>query len=47
MMTVKKTQITLRKKIEEQGVTVRTGKFRALMEVSLINYGPVTLIVES
>ena len=29
------------------GVTVRTGQFRALMAVSLVNDGPVTLIVES
>ncbi len=31
----------------EKGVTVQTGKFRAMMSVSLVNEGPVTLIVES
>lgn len=30
-----------------QGITVATGQFQALMEVSLINYGPVTLLVDS
>jgi D-tyrosyl-tRNA(Tyr) deacylase len=29
------------------GIPVRTGRFRALMAVSLVNDGPVTLIVES
>ena len=28
------------------GVAVQTGRFRAMMEVSLINHGPVTLILE-
>jgi D-tyrosyl-tRNA(Tyr) deacylase len=35
------------KKVEQRGVTVKTGQFRAMMDVSLINDGPVTLIVES
>lgn len=35
------------KRVREIGITVQTGRFRALMEVSLVNYGPVTLIVES
>jgi len=35
------------KKVEQMGVTVKTGQFRAMMDVSLINDGPVTLIVES
>jgi D-tyrosyl-tRNA(Tyr) deacylase len=30
-----------------RGITVATGRFRAMMAVSLINDGPVTLIVES
>jgi len=30
----------------EHGLTVRTGVFGAIMQVSLINDGPVTLIVE-
>jgi D-tyrosyl-tRNA(Tyr) deacylase len=31
----------------ELGVTVATGRFRAMMEVALINEGPVTIIIES
>jgi D-tyrosyl-tRNA(Tyr) deacylase len=34
-------------KVREQGVSVQTGRFRAMMEVALINAGPVTIIVES
>lgn len=34
-------------KVMESGIPVRTGRFRAFMDVSLINYGPVTFIVES
>ena len=34
-------------KVRELGITVKTGRFRAMMEVALINDGPVTLIVES
>ena len=30
-----------------KGVHVETGRFRAMMDVSLVNDGPVTLIVES
>ncbi len=33
--------------VREKGVTAATGKFRTLMEVSLVNDGPVTLILES
>lgn len=33
--------------VSEKGIPVKTGRFRALMDVSLINHGPVTLIVES
>ena len=29
------------------GITVATGRFRARMEVALINEGPVTIIIES
>jgi D-tyrosyl-tRNA(Tyr) deacylase len=29
------------------GLTVETGRFGAMMEVSLVNWGPVTLIVDS
>ena len=33
--------------VKKRGITARTGKFRAMMEVTLVNDGPVTLIVES
>ena len=33
--------------VRQKGVNVATGRFRAMMDVSLINDGPVTLIVES
>ena len=33
--------------VKLRGVKVKTGQFRAIMSVSLINDGPVTLIVES
>ncbi|MBW2167049.1 MAG: D-tyrosyl-tRNA(Tyr) deacylase [Deltaproteobacteria bacterium] len=35
------------KKVGNKGISVETGQFRAMMDVSLINDGPVTLIVES
>lgn len=34
-------------RVREAGVAVATGRFRADMQVSLVNDGPVTLIVES
>jgi D-tyrosyl-tRNA(Tyr) deacylase len=34
-------------RVRQNGVNVKTGRFQAMMEVSLINDGPVTLIVES
>ena len=34
-------------RVRQQGVTVQTGRFQSMMEVSLINDGPVTLIVDS
>lgn len=34
-------------KLRELGVTVETGRFGAMMEVSLINDGPVTLMLDS
>ncbi|MGC5327994.1 D-aminoacyl-tRNA deacylase [Brevibacillus sp. SYSU BS000544] len=34
-------------KLREKGLIVATGKFGAMMQVHLINDGPVTLIVES
>ena len=33
--------------LREQGVRVATGVFRAMMEVELVNDGPVTFILES
>jgi D-tyrosyl-tRNA(Tyr) deacylase len=35
------------KRVRQKGMTVETGRFRAKMDVALINDGPVTLIVES
>jgi len=34
-------------RIREKRIVVQTGRFRAMMEVSLVNDGPVTFIVES
>ena len=34
-------------KVRQKGASVQTGRFRAMMAVSLINEGPVTLILES
>ncbi len=33
--------------VRQKGVEVKTGRFRAMMEVALINDGPVTVIIES
>ncbi|MGD2029224.1 MAG: D-aminoacyl-tRNA deacylase [Desulfobacterales bacterium] len=33
--------------VRQKGVSVKTGRFRSMMDVSLVNDGPVTLIVES
>jgi D-aminoacyl-tRNA deacylase len=33
--------------VRKKGVTVETGRFQAMMDVTLVNSGPVTLIVES
>ena len=33
--------------VRQQGVGVQTGRFGAMMEVALINDGPVTVIIES
>ena len=35
------------KKLEEKGINVERGVFGAMMEVSLINKGPVTIILDS
>ena len=34
-------------RVRQKGVGVQTGRFRAMMEVALINDGPVTVIIES
>jgi D-aminoacyl-tRNA deacylase len=34
-------------RVRQNGVSVKTGRFQSKMEVSLINDGPVTLIIES
>jgi D-aminoacyl-tRNA deacylase len=34
-------------KVKRLGVEVATGRFRAMMQVSLVNDGPVTLIIET
>jgi D-tyrosyl-tRNA(Tyr) deacylase len=33
--------------VAEQGIPVATGRFRAMMQVELVNDGPVTLLVET
>jgi D-tyrosyl-tRNA(Tyr) deacylase len=33
--------------LEKAGVSVRTGRFGAKMEVELVNDGPVTIVVDS
>jgi len=35
------------REIRERGVRVETGRFRAMMDVHLINRGPVTLMLDS
>jgi len=35
------------KKLKEAGLTVKTGIFGAMMDVELVNDGPVTIIVDS
>jgi D-aminoacyl-tRNA deacylase len=34
-------------KVRGKGIAVKTGQFRAMMDVALINDGPVTLILDS
>jgi D-tyrosyl-tRNA(Tyr) deacylase len=33
--------------VRARGITVETGQFQAMMEVELVNYGPVTLLLDS
>ena len=37
----------LAKELEDEGFSVKTGKFQAHMEVELVNDGPVTIILDS
>ncbi len=34
-------------KVRGMGISVETGQFRAMMDVSLVNHGPVTMIIKS
>lgn len=34
-------------KVKERGVKTETGTFRAMMDVQLVNWGPVTLMLDS
>ncbi len=34
-------------KIRAQGITVQSGRFGAMMEIELLNYGPVTIMIDS
>ncbi len=34
-------------KVREKGIKVETGRFRTMMQVSLINEGPVTIIIDT
>jgi len=34
-------------RVKEKGITVATGEFQALMEVDLVNNGPVTILMDS
>ncbi|MDF2668723.1 MAG: dtd [Paenibacillus sp.] len=34
-------------RLREQGLEVQTGRFGAMMDVELVNWGPVTLIIDS
>jgi len=34
-------------RVKEKGITVAIGEFQALMEVGLINHGPVTILMDS
>lgn len=38
---------TFVEKVRGMGVSVETGQFRAMMDVALVNHGPVTMILKS
>ncbi len=37
----------LEEALRDRGVSVKTGKFQAEMEVGLVNFGPVTIVIDS
>ncbi len=39
--------VELKKGLEQQGISVKTGVFRTHMHVSLVNDGPVTILLDS
>ena len=39
--------ILILSRFKKEGIQIQTGEFGAMMEVSLINNGPVTLILNS
>ena len=39
--------VTMKAMLEEQGLHVETGRFRAHMDVELVNDGPVTILIDS
>ena len=38
---------TMKAMLEEKGLHVETGRFRAHMDVELVNDGPVTILIDS
>ena len=38
---------TMKARLEEKGLHVETGRFRAHMDVELVNDGPVTILIDS
>ena len=39
--------LAVARELQERGIPVKTGRFGALMQVQLVNDGPVTLLLES
>ena len=40
-------RVTMKAMLEEKGLHVETGRFRAHMDVELVNDGPVTILIDS
>lgn len=38
--------LKFKERLEQSGLTVQTGKFQEMMEVELVNDGPVTLLID-